>query len=96
MTQSVIAIAVVLAAAAWLLRRCYLTIVAACRGQSNKLGGCGNCSRNPANEQTPVIKLGIERPGSRSAGSQPTGSQPVGSQPVGSQPVNRDNRADSP
>jgi hypothetical protein len=61
MIQSIIATLIVVAAAAWLLRRLYLTIRAASGGGSDRLGSCGSCSNNPTNKQQQVIGLGIRR-----------------------------------
>jgi|GEM_PF-2278450 len=62
MTQSIIATLIVLAAAAWLLRRMYLTVRAAVRGGSGPGSNCGSCSRNSANNNPPMIQLGVRRP----------------------------------
>lgn len=61
MIQSVLATLAVVAAAIWLLRRIYLTVRAASRGDIDQLGRCGTCSHNPANEKAPVIELGVAR-----------------------------------
>ncbi len=68
MTQSLLAVLIVAAAAVWLSRRIYATFAAA---RSGRFAGssCGTCSRNPATGKTPVVEIGVGRPpqGSRSA-----------------------------
>jgi hypothetical protein len=61
MTQTVIALAIVALAVAWLAKRIYLTLAAAVSGKIDKIGNCGNCSRNPATRQPAVIELGLSK-----------------------------------
>lgn len=61
MTQSIIATLIVLTAAVWLLRRMYLTLLAAVRGGSGPGSNCGSCNRNSANINPPMIQLGGRR-----------------------------------
>jgi hypothetical protein len=68
MTQSIVATLIVLAAAAWLLRRLYLTLRAALRGGTGPGASCGSCSRNPTNTSPPMIQLGSSRSNSANRG----------------------------
>ena len=61
MTQTIIAVAIVALALAWLARRIYLTLAAAVSGNINNLGNCGSCSRNRANHQPAVVELAISK-----------------------------------
>lgn len=61
MAQSLIATLIVLTAAAWLLRRMFLTVRAAIQGGIGPGSSCGSCSRNPAHGGPAMVQLGVRR-----------------------------------
>jgi len=62
MSQTIIAVMIVGLAAAWLGRRFCQTFLAAWRGELDKGGSCGSCTRNPAVSEPDMIQLSRHKP----------------------------------
>ncbi|MGV3485556.1 MAG: FeoB-associated Cys-rich membrane protein [Planctomycetaceae bacterium] len=59
--QNLIVAVIVLAAAAWLARRVYRTIVAATREGASACDACGHCDQTASKKSPEVVSIGPRR-----------------------------------